>query len=191
MPPIKLELFKMHRRDRQSPVKVPKDFPNKYSITLNNCAKALSGEDLSSLKLFLQCNKLITVKDLENIHNSFELMSFLDKRSFVTDTNLDFLRSCFNSIPRIDLVSKYIDGYTPSNNSCTERPDMLPLLNWQPSSAHGSASSSQENFTEAKECLDGATAADCMMDLMEDEESDFIPDSQDSLTDDDKIKLTL
>ncbi|XP_063410691.1 uncharacterized protein LOC134693717 [Mytilus trossulus] len=190
MPP-KLELYKMHRRDRQSPVKVPKDFPNKYSVTLLDCAKALSEEDFSSLKLLLQCNWIVTVKDLENIHNSVELMSFMDRRSLITDANLEFLRRCFKSIGRIDLIMKYIDGCTSSNNSCTERPNTLPLLNWQASSARGSASGSQENFTEAKECLDGATAADCMMDLMDDEESDYIPDSQDSLTDDDKIKLTL
>lgn len=175
----------MHRRDRQSPVKVSKDFPNKYSVALLKCGKELSEEDFSSLKLLLQLNELVTVKDLEKVNNSIELISFLDKRSFISDKDLEFLRRCFMAIGRMDLIIKYIDTCTYTN-SCTARSNTLPLLNWQPSSAHGSASGSQENITELKEGTDGATAA---VSMMEDEDSDVIQSSQDSLTDDDKLAL--
>jgi len=95
---------------------------NNYHVLLRRISKSLSKEELRYIS---QQPRSAGIQNKTNF-NGTVLFKFFEHQMLITHDNLDYLRSCLQSIRRIDLC-KLIDDYT-NNYLNPQSPHVVPHL---------------------------------------------------------------
>ncbi|XP_060591037.1 uncharacterized protein LOC132746010 [Ruditapes philippinarum] len=79
-----------------------------YAILLLEISSGLTSEDLASLKLAIQADKLAPRREVCHLKHGADVIALFDKRSLISRTCTDFLENLLIKIGRKDLQKKII-----------------------------------------------------------------------------------